>query len=169
MSWINKHQRYGRIATLALMGIALSGPWFFEVTWVPAPYFCSAPHIRLDETFCGRPYSIISFFSSLSRDFTNMVAGLLAWEPELWSLLFFLLLLLLVLPIFSTLFLVLRGQRRRRRIGQTTLLGLAIAASVLIALLRPHWALWGVWLYICAGTTMLLLEIYGWRKPEVHA
>jgi hypothetical protein len=169
MSWINKHQRYWRIAALALMGIGLIGPWFFELTWVPPPYFCSAPHIRLDETFCGMPYSIISFFCSLSRDFSNMVAGSLAWEPELWSLLFFLFLLLLVLPFFSTLVLVLRGERRRQRIGQTTLLGLAIAASTLIALLRPHWSLWGVWLYICAAATMLLLEIDGWRKQETHA
>lgn len=165
MSWINKHQRYWRLTALALMGIGLSGPWFFDLTWVPSPYFCSAPHIRLDETFCGRPYSLISFFSSLSRDFINMVAGLLAWEPELWSVLFFL--LLLALPFFSTLILVLRGERRR--IGQTTLLGLAIAVSAFIALLRPHWALWGVWLYLCAAATMLLLEIYGWRKPEIHA
>jgi hypothetical protein len=169
MSWINKRQRHWRIAALFLMGIGLSGPWFFDVTWVPPPYFCSVPHIRLDETYCGRPYSIISFFSSFSRDFTNMVTGLLAGEPDLWSLLFFLVLLLLALPFFSTLVLVLRGERRRQRIGQTTLLGLAIAASTLIALLRPHWSLWGVWLYICAAATMLLLEIDGWRKQETHA
>ncbi len=167
MSWINKHQRYWRIAALALMGIALSGPWLFEVIWVPLPYFCSAPHIRLDETYCGMPYSIISFFRSLSRDFTNMIAGLLAWEPELWSLLFVLLLLLVVLPIFTTLILVLRGERQRQRIRQTTLLGLALVASVLIALLRPHWSLWGVWLYICAAATMLLLEALGRRRRRV--
>jgi hypothetical protein len=169
MSWINKHQRSWRIAALALMGLGLNGPWFFELTWVPPPYFCSAPHIRLDETYCGRPSSILSFFNSFSRDFTNMVDGLLAGEPDLWSLLFFLLLLLLALPCFSTLVLVLRGGRRRWRIDQTTLLGLAIAASALIALLRTHWALWGVWLYICAAASMLLLEIYGGRKPEIHA
>jgi O-antigen/teichoic acid export membrane protein len=98
-----------------------------------------------------------------------MVDGLLAGEPDLWLLLFFLLLLLLALPCFSTLVLVLRGGRRRWRIDQTTLLGLAIAASALIALLRTHWALWGVWLYICAAASMLLLEIYGGRKPEIHA
>lgn len=95
-----------------------------------------------------------------------MVAGLLAGEPDLWSLLFFVFLILLALPFFSTLVLVLRGERLR--IGQTTLLALAIAASALIALLRPHWALWGVWLYICVAATMLLLEALVGSRRRVY-
>jgi hypothetical protein len=84
------------------------------------------------------------------------------------ALLFFLFLLLLALPFFSTVVLILWGDRRHWHIGQTLLLGLAVSASGLVALLRTHWAVWGVWLYLSVAAAMFLLEIDAWHKPEAQ-
>lgn len=156
--WIHGYQRIWRIAFLVLLVVAMNGPWLFDVTWVPPPYFCRQPHIRLDENFCGLPYSLTSFLPTFSRDLKNLAVGLFTEGMDPMGLLFALFLILLLLPFLSTLVLTLRGACRRWQKWQMALLGLASTASTLIALLRLHWALWGIWLYIWAVASMLLLE-----------
>ena len=57
MSWIVEHKRLWGIAILALLLLAILGPWAYDQINVPAEYPCSAPFIRLEGDFCGVPYS----------------------------------------------------------------------------------------------------------------
>lgn len=168
MSWINMNQRSRRIAFLVLLAVAVSGPWYFERIYVPPTYICSAPNIRLDENFCGMPVAITAFIPWFGRDLMQLVTTLAAGAIDPMSLLFFSFLLLLALPFLSTLVLILWEGRRRWRRGQSVLLGLGLTASVLIALLERHPALWGVWLYVAAAAAMLLLEVGAWHKQEAQ-
>ena len=161
MSWINEHKHIWRIVFLTWLVIAISGPWFFDLTWVPPTYTCSAPHIRLDGNYCGLPISLFSFLPTISRDLTNLATRLFTGAVDLWGLLFGTFLLLLVLPFLSIITLIWRGDRQNWRAFHIVVLGLAVAASVFAGLLnfpRLHPALWGAWLYAILAAGMLLLE-----------
>jgi O-antigen/teichoic acid export membrane protein len=163
MSWINKHQRIRRIAFLIALAVAFSGPWFFDRIYVPAEYSCSPPNMRLDGNFCGIPISLTSFLPSLGRDFMYMASTLVTSGIDPMLLLFFLFLLLLALPFISTLTLILRLEQQGGRAVHIVILGLAAVAGALIGLLRPHGALWGIWLYTGLATSMLLVEALALR------
>jgi hypothetical protein len=161
MIWLNERKRIWRTAVLLLLLIAFTGPWFFDRIWVPAEYICSAPNIRLDNTFCGKPQSLMSFSSFIIGDFQNMAANLFAGEMDPMSLIFISFLLLLVLPLLSTSILIWRGDQQRWHRFQMIVLGLAAGISLFLGLIdfsRPYWALWGVWLYIVLVVSMLILE-----------
>jgi hypothetical protein len=169
MLWINKCKHSWRIAFLVLLAIALSGPWVFDLTWVPLPYTCSTPHIRLNENFCGRPQPITWIFTWFIA--ANLDAGVI--EPV--SLLFSLFLFLLVLPFYGTLVLIRRGGRQRWRIFHTLILGLAAGVSLyflylshlsLVPFPRSHLALWGIWLYVSLIAAMFLLEVMVFRTSR---
>ena len=71
-------------------------------------------------------------------------------------------LFLLVLPLFSTLVLVLQGDRRRRQVfnlaawGMATGIGLTIGVS---SYPRLFWVRWGVWFYIGLAAGAVTLEV----------
>jgi hypothetical protein len=83
-----------------------------------------------------------------------------------------LLLFLLVLPFFSTLLLILRGDRRRRQIFNIVAWGLAAGIALLMGMSsypRLFWVLWGSWLYIGLAASALILEVLtlaGGRRPS---
>jgi hypothetical protein len=75
MFWLKlgKYRRLWRLVFLLLLSTAISGPWFFDLMWAPAPYTCLPPNIRLNETFCGgATQSIGPFFLSILSEIINM-------------------------------------------------------------------------------------------------
>jgi hypothetical protein len=68
---------------------------------------------------------------------------------------------LLLLPCFSTLLLILRGDRRWGQVFNVVAWGLAAGIGLLIGASshrRVFWMLWGIWLYITLTISALILE-----------
>lgn len=166
MLWTNEHKGVWRVAILVVALVAIMGPWNFELISVPSEYSCSAPFIRLDDDFCGTPASGMGILLGLVRQFiyasAEMVTGamgLVEWAR--WAV-FSLFLFPLVLPLFSTLLLILRGDRRGRQAFNVAAWGLASGVILLIGTYwysRLFWAAWGFWLYIGLTASALILEV----------
>jgi len=170
-SWIQEHKTVWRVAILVLLLVAIMGPWgFFEPVNVPSDYPCSAPYIRLEGDMCGEPTPIIWMFYWFVSMPISMVVGLVTGATVLtdfgiefvYILLICLLLLTLVLPFFSTLLLILRGDRTRQQVFNVAAWGLAAGIGLLFGLSRLprlYWVLWGFWLYIGLAVSALVLEL----------
>lgn len=80
--------------------------------------------------------------------------------------------LLLVLPFFSTLFLIVRGDRQHQLVFHVAAWSLAFGVGLLLALSSyPNlfWVLWGVWLYVGLAASALILEVVmlaARRRPD---
>jgi hypothetical protein len=166
VSWINKHKNAWRVAILVLLVVAITGPWTLDLIMVPSEYSCSAPNIRLDDDFCGTPLPGMWFFRWMVNGFVyasaELVKGAMGFVEWVRVFLFSLLLFLLVLPFFSTLFLTLRGNRRRWQVFSIAAWGLAVGIGLLIGLSsypKWFWVLWGIWLYIGLAASALILEV----------
>jgi len=164
VSWINEHKSGWRVALLVL--VAIMGPWTFDQIFLPSGFSCSDPYIRLDDDFCGTPlpgmwwlYWMVIGFVYASAGLVTGAMGFVEWADVFRvSLLLF----LLVLPFFSTLLLILRGDRRRRQIFNIVAWGLAAGIALWIGTSsypRLFWVLWGSWLYIGLATIALILEV----------
>jgi hypothetical protein len=167
MSWMNEHKRVWRVVVLVLLLVAITGPWTFDLIFVPSEYSCSAPAIRLEGDYCGIPMSGIWVLAVMAGAVANMVVGLvtgtmvLAGRVREFS--FSLLGLLLVLPFFSTLFLILRGDRRCQLVFHVAALSLAVGLGLLLVGMSGYsnlsWELWGIWLYVGLAAIALILEV----------
>jgi len=172
MTWFHNNQRYWRITFLLLLAMAISGPWWFDRIWVPAPYPCDTPNvIRLDETFCGFPLSITWFYTSFFGEITSLVTSLttnaLSFNDAARTGLFNVWITLPLLPLLTTALILLRGDHRRGDLFHRVGLGLAAGMVGLIGIFgfsRASWALWGLWLYIFLAISMLLLEILVFKE-----
>ena len=174
MSWLDHHRRVWRVAILMTLPVAMMGPWTFDRVHVPSQYACSAPHIRLDENFCGillpgtwfLSWPALWFLSASDR-LAMGPTGLADGARD-----FFIALLpsLLVLPFFSTLLLILRGDCRRRQVLNVVAWVLAVlagGAGLLIGVpggTGRVWVLWGIWLYVTLAVTTLALEVLALRR-----
>ena len=166
MSWIDEHKTVWRVAILVMALVAVMGPWTFDHVWVPSEHSCSAPFVRLNDKFCGIPLSGTWLFRSMAIGFINASARLVAGgrdavKPARESLVG-LILLLLVLPVFSTLPLILFGDRRCRQVLNVAAWVLAAGMGLLIGVSshpRLFWVLWGLWLYIGLAVSALALEV----------
>jgi hypothetical protein len=84
-----------------------------------------------------------------------------------------LVLLLIVLPFFSTLRLILRGDRTRQQVFHVVLWALAAGIGLLFGLSslpKLYWVLWGTWLYIGLAASALILEVLALvtgRRPSL--
>jgi len=195
MSWINEHKRVWRVAILVVVLVAIMGPWVVELINVPSEYPCSAlinsmpseypysaPGFRLEGDFCGVPMSGIRMFSWVIVAFTTFGVGLVtgamgfADRGFLSTFIFIIVLpLLLVPPIFSTLLLIVRGDRRRLQVFNAAAWGLAAGIGLLLGVFRVAtlgigllgmssylkllWTLWGIRLYIGLAVSALILEV----------
>lgn len=166
MAWTNAHRRISHGIILGLLLLAFVGPWAFELIDVPAEYACSAPFVRLQGDFCGTPLPGLWILLALAGELGNTAVALASGSTALVEpgrlLLFLLGVFLLVLPVFSTLRMLLPGERRRPRFAQPVVWGLAGAASVWWLCLTPaEWLpgrLWGPWFYAGIAACMLILE-----------
>ena len=166
MLWISEHKNVWRVAILAVVLVAIMGPWTLDLTNVPSEYSCSAPNIRLDDNFCGMPLPGIWHFRMMVNGFVyasaGLVSGAMAFVEWARQFLYSLYLFLLVLPFFSTLLLILRGDRRGRQVFNVAAWGLAAGIGLLIGISRyPKLFLvvWGIWLYIGLAASALILEV----------
>jgi hypothetical protein len=164
--WISEHKNGWRVALLVLVLVAIVGPWTIDQILVPSEYSCSTPNIRLDDDFCGTPlpgtwwlYWMVIGFVYASAGLVTGAMGFVEWADVFRvSLLLF----LLVLPFFSTLLLILRGDRRRRQMFNVVAWGLAAGIALWIGMSsypRLFWVLWGSWLYIGLAASALMLEV----------
>jgi hypothetical protein len=166
MTWLHEHKRIWRTVVLALLLIAMIGPWAFELINVPAEYSCSAPYIRLKGDYCGTPVSVIGFLPVYAAEIINVIVNLVTGANPVSGLgrsfLFTLGVFFLFLPIISTLLLILPGNRRRQRIIHLVMWGLGLVSSLAWLRLAPgEWLpnrLWGPWLYIGLILCVLILE-----------
>ena len=163
---LEKHKRVWRIAIILLLLVAFLGPWTFDLVWVPSGHFCYAPHIRLDDDYCGIPRSGIWLYRWIAGGFIYISSGLLTGELNfsVWigEILFYLFVFLSLLPIFSTLLLILRGNHQRRQMFTIVAWVLAIGVGLLWGMgnyPKFFWVVWGIWLYIGLAISALILEI----------
>lgn len=177
MVWLREHKSIWRLAALALLVVALLGPWWFDRIYMEAQYPCSAPFIRLEGSFCGtpEPMTLLLFI---------WVGGSIEWVIR-WAMgatvpafdrsLLVLLWIALVLPFLTSLPLLLRDHRRSWRVIHILVWALAIILALVIALDNsPRWAgvLWGNWLYLGVAAGALILEVtllVAGRKPRAGA
>jgi hypothetical protein len=171
MSWITAHKTECRAAELVLLLVAIMGPWAFDLINVPSEYPCSAPNIRLEGDYCGMPVPMLWILSSIAAGLIGTVGGLVAGTAAIADLRWVLLVLLLVLPFFSTLLLVLRGERRRWQVFDVAAWGLAVGVALLLGKSgypKLFWVLWGVWLYVGLAASALVLEVLTLRRQKVQ-
>jgi hypothetical protein len=146
--------------------VAIVGPWWFDVVFVPAKYSCSSPFIRVRDDFCGIPMSGVWIIVGLATRLIEILKELVTGETVIINpvdamLKFFLycsLVLILVLPLFTTWLLILRGDRKRNQIFHIVSWSLAVLCVIYIFGLNWPWALWGIWLYIGLAVGALILE-----------
>jgi len=168
MSWINKHRKIFRVTILALLVVAIMGPWLFDVIYVPAEYTCHAPYLRVNERLCGVPLPGIRFLSWMVPGFIYtgraLVTGPIPVSDWGCEFIFSLLLFLILLPFFSNLLLILRAEHRRLQFFNVVALSLALGVCLLFGLTnypKLSWVLWGLWLYSAVAAAALILEILG--------
>ncbi len=176
MNRILERKQTWRVASLALLVLALVGPWTYDVIHVPAKYPCSPPNIRLEGDYCGSPLSGIRMIFFLLEAFTSIsvgfVTGTAVFADRAREYLFILFLLLPLLPLFSTAFVIFKSNSRRRQIFHLLTWGLAfIICSYwsLITIANPHpqkWRLWGLWFYMVLAVSVLILEIHAFTAKK---
>jgi hypothetical protein len=163
MSWIVEHKRVWRVVILGLLLMAIAGPWTFDRIYVPSKYPCD---VRLEGDYCGIPLSGMWIIWAVVGEFVHRVVGLVMGTTVLADLgrLFLIILgaLLLLLPFFSTLLLIVPGERQRQQIFHIAVWGLATAVGLWLLLFASEWPqpqLWGLWLYIALAPSVLILEV----------
>jgi hypothetical protein len=157
---------YLRVIFLALLSLALIGPWMFDRINVPAEYTCYPPNVRLYGDFCGVPLSGIQllylFFSGLIFASKGLVGGSVGFTDWLRQIAFSLPGFLILLPIFSTLNIVMSRAQLGQQIFNLVAWVFALGVCLVISLSgypRLFWALWGVWLYIGLAAGQVILGI----------
>ena len=134
---------YCRVILLSLLSLALIGPWMFDLIHVPAEYTCYAPIVRLYGDFCGVPLAGIKLlsmvFSGLVYTSEALVTGSIFSTDRAREYLLSLLYCLILMPVFSTLLMVLRGERRRLQVFNLVAWSLALGICLLVGLSNyPH-------------------------------
>ena len=164
MDWMVEHQRSWRLFELGLLILAIFGPWAFDRIVVPADYPCDTA-IRLEGDYCGFPLSGMWMLWAVVSEFYLRVSGLFTGSttPAEWYVSFQIILgaLAVVFPVFTTLFLLRAGNRRRLQKINFISWGLAIGICLLFAVSsypKFYWQLWGTWLYIVLAIGALLFE-----------
>ena len=161
--WVNEKKNLCRIIVILIVFVAFTGPWLYESLYVPGNNECQPPAFRVRENFCGWPMTGLTaifwigggVFSVAGRVHTGVQA--FTDNPrEFLTILF----LLPLLPLFNSLFLILRPNRRN--VFQVVTWGLAIGVSVWVVIIgwkAPFGAMWGIWLYAAVAAAALMLEI----------
>lgn len=173
MSSLAEHKRIWRTGTLLLLLIALAGPWFFDKIHVPQEYECAGA-VRLEGDFCGIGISGVKAAA--------MVVGMIAYTAaqaiseggllqRARELMIELAVVLIILPLFSLMYLQLKGHRRHVAILSLGCAAtMAVVAISLVSQRSPHffWDLWGPWLYFGTLLGSLVLELFS-RQSEKAA
>ena len=163
----------GRVAALALLLVAIAGPWAIDVH--PAQEeSCSAPLIWLGNGQCA---CLVYLMPWLGHEFGagGMLAGMVSGECRHDSgciannIAALIMMSLPLLPFLSTLLLVAGGERRGLRAFHFVAWGLAGAVSVFYLLVVGSqgavvFKLWGSWLCVGVVVAVLTGEILAARR-----
>lgn len=176
MARILERKQTLRVASLALLILALIGSWTYDVIYVPAEYACSPPTIRLEGDYCGMLLSGIRVIFFLLEAFVSISVGFLTgtavFADRAREYLFTLFFLLPLLPFFSTALVIFKSNSHRRQIFHLLSWGLALIIGSywsLITIATPHpekWRLWGIWSYMVLTIGVLILEIYAFTAKK---
>ena len=173
MSSIYKHRRDWRLLIWILLLISLLGPWFFDNLYIPSEYPCS---VRLRENFCGSPVTGIwvfaAIFSVLGSSFYDLVRGIAVDYDAGRAFLISFLGISLVLPFFSTLLIIIRGDRRPQLAFHMIACSAAFGVGLMLGFTHQFkwfWRLWGVWLYVGSLASMLFLEVIALVERRRHS
>jgi hypothetical protein len=165
MTWFRNHLTVARLCILALLIIALLGPWAFDLLSVPVESACQPPTVRIDSRFCGYPMSgLTAVFSMIPPSFA-LAASLVTGKLNVLHLGNEWLTLLFWLPLLALLSLALRiaWPKLRGWLGfHLAILGLAaVASGVYISFIPANriWIVWGLWLFLTAALAALILEL----------
>ncbi|MBN1667497.1 MAG: hypothetical protein JW862_10430 [Anaerolineales bacterium] len=148
---------------LVLMLVAISGPWVIERLNVPAPYACSQG-FRVNENFCGIPFSGIYFLFTMLVGLFHSTLQLLAGSSDGLALVYSLWVVWVVLSSLLSLVVVIARQTKSGKGAIFVHLGLFVVAIVLgwvgaVGSEIPfQWQLWGIWLYLFLLLSEVILE-----------
>ncbi len=165
MNWLKSHKRIWRTAILAVLIVAVLGPWAFDLLSVPAENACQPPTVRIDSQFCGIPVSgLTAVFNTVPQGFaflSALVTGNLnaARLGNAWLTLLFWLPLLALL---SLVLLVIWPKLRGWLVFHLAILALtAVAAAVYTSFIPADriGIVWGLWLFLAASLAALALEL----------
>lgn len=171
MPWLHQLRWIWRVVALVLLAVALLGPWWFDRIYVPAQYTCSNSVVRLEGDFCGIPMSgmallfilVAASIQQVMQGITGAAAPIDPANALPAVLAFTAVALALVLPFLTTLFLIVRGDGRRRQVFYIAAWSLAAATALLVSVMASKsllmGALWGSWLYIGVAVGALVLEV----------
>lgn len=156
------------MASLAMLFLAIAGPWTYDVINVPAKYMCTPPNVRLEGDFCGLPISGIRMLSLLLESFSSFAMGLIFGTAvfALQAREYFLVLLFLLpyIPLLSTILSIWKKDSRRVQLVHLVVWGLAgfvVSLWSIMIIATPHpqkWRLWGCWCYLALAFAVLLIE-----------
>jgi hypothetical protein len=178
MESIGEFKQTWRVASLALLILALVGPWTYEVINVPAEYSCNAPYVRLEGDYCGEPMPGAWIIFGLALGFISNIAGFLAGTVSLAGrareLLFMFLSIFPVLALLSSLLLLWKKDSRGLAIFQLVAWGLASVLSLLWIVFAFNASstqlLWGAWIYAALPPVVLVMELLalraGWKEKQ---
>lgn len=169
MSWTIARRQIGRVAVLALMVVAIMGPWAFTLDGVPPPEWCREPLFLLDNGRCAGLVSGATIASFMAMAFVMTIASVISGaltlpenSRELVGLpLFMLCVLLVLLPFLNTLLSVLGQPSRRSRVFQLVAWGVAGALSLLMVVFDTKLLstrFWGLWLYIALAAGAFVMQ-----------
>jgi hypothetical protein len=167
MASIGEFKQTWRVASLALLILALTGPWTYDIIHVPAEYACSPPFIRLEGDFCGTPLQGISIIFWLIQGLMGMFVGLVtgagAFADSAREFFFILFSTFLLLPLLSTPLVIWRKDSRRLNTFQVVAWGLAAIPALFLIISSMtsslHPPLWGAWIYLGLTSSILILEL----------
>ena len=156
--------RVVRLIGVALVILALVGPWWYDRINVPAEFECQSPNIRLYGDFCGTPMAGIWLIAELIRVVPLLVqhtySGTIGARDIGGLLLWFAISLVTIAPIIS---LVLRLKNRQTR-GAWIHMAVLILTTALAGYTLLHASIyqpiqiWGLWLYV-ASIFLILIEV----------
>jgi hypothetical protein len=163
MALINERKRFWRAASLALLILALLGPWGYDRINVPAEYTCNPPSFRLEGDFCGTPLSgawIVFWFPlGFVADLVSLSAGKVSFVVKVQQFLITLLLIFPWLPLLSTPLAIWRKDSRRLNMFQLKAWALATILGLFLVVSTPQRLLWGAWAYAGLTPVVVIMEL----------
>ena len=160
-----------RSLVLALLIVAMLGPWFFDFLNVPAQYPCAKPSVRLYGDFCGYPMSGFGAIAWFSSGFFYLLSELARGNiatvvPDLIILLF---VCIILLPFPSTVLVLPKKISRRMQILNLIIWGLACLLSLTLFVLQFQreqffYLLWGLLLYVSVAIGTVTFEVFAFRS-----
>lgn len=167
MAWFRNHRTVMRLCVLAMLIVALLGPWVYEALSVPDEYPCGPSLVRIRPGFCGDPMSGLVIIGYYGLNFFSVLGSLISGARpfaeagrELLTVLAF----LPLLPILSSVLFIARSGKRSFQVFHWT--ALVLLAGLMAWFIRAEvpsvvsLRTWGPWLYLAALILGLAFELF---------